>query len=580
MRFRGFRSAASLCVVGVTALGVTACSEEAVFGPDVSDSAETVAMTQLGPGLVPRAADASSAAAGEREPNFQLANGPVAGLNPLVTLQGQISLSLDGMGTLGPSGMIQVDKPAGATVGMAILFSATIPSFAGETIPDGTISLGGTPVNWDDSHAFAFFGGFFTGMSYHADVTSIVAPIVDAAPAGLVDIDVVEGPTSGVIDGEILAVIFDDPNQTTENTVALLFGGQKVEGDQFFISLADPIDTGDPPLALDMSLGISFGKQPSLPRQFSVVDVNGMRLTRSAGGQDDGIGMVPSNGALITVGGIGDSNDNPPNPNAFPFGPRSDDELYSLLPFVEDSDQLILVETDNPSDDDNIFVAAFFLTVEAQVTTTEPPSNEPPTAVASVAEMVECAGDATTVDLDGSGSTDNDGAIVSWQWFEGADEIATGEVTTVDLSLGTHAITLRVTDGEGATDEVEVTVEIEDTTPPELAFEVEPDMLWPPNHKMRQVVAGQVSDACHGTADLTFDVTSNEAINDRGDGNTEPDWDVGDNGDGTFVLFVRAERDGRRTGRVYTIEVTATDASGNEVVATAEVTVAHDQAKK
>ena len=41
--------------------------------------------------------------------------------------------------------------------------------------------------------------------------------------------------------------------------------------------------------------------------------------------------------------------------------PRSDDELYNLIPFVKNGDTSITVDTLNPSNDDNIFFAGFFL---------------------------------------------------------------------------------------------------------------------------------------------------------------------------------------------------------------------------
>ena len=127
-------------------------------------------------------------------------------------------------------------------------------------------------------------------------------------------------------------------------------------GDTFNVGLAEPLDKSDPNLVLDMSLGISFGYQGS--GQYSVIDVNGTRMTTSAGGQDDG---YSGNGGLITVGGIGDSNTNPSNPYAGPSNYRTDDELYNLLPFVNTGDTSIRVDTVNPSNDDNIFFAALFV---------------------------------------------------------------------------------------------------------------------------------------------------------------------------------------------------------------------------
>jgi hypothetical protein len=167
--------------------------------------------------------------------------------------------------------------------------------------------------------------------------------------------------TTARVDGEILVVVFDDPTQARIQTIVLLFGAQATTGDRFAITLAEPIDPASPGALADMGLGIGYGFQGT--EQYSIVDVNTERLTTSAGGQDDG---APTNGALITAGGLDDSNDNPADPFALPNGdPRFDDELYSLLPFLELTDTSIVVDTLNPSNDDNILFAYFQLSTSA-----------------------------------------------------------------------------------------------------------------------------------------------------------------------------------------------------------------------
>lgn len=269
---------------------------------------------------------------------------------PIVNQTGHISLSIDGQGTLFDTGFMLVNKPVGATVRSAYLAAASTGG-TGRILNNTDVRIDNSFVTWSVSTPSSIFS-----WNHWADVTSLVKSKIDNHPPGLINFLVTEIGSAG-IDGEVLAVIFDDPNQTTNNTVTLLFGAQAVGGDTFTISLANPIDKSDPNLALDMSLGISFGFQPS--GQFSQVDVNGTRMTTSAGGQDDG--RVAAAGALLTVGGIGDSNNNPSNPFANADTPRSDDELYSLLPFVNDGDTSITVFTQNPSNDDNIFFAALNL---------------------------------------------------------------------------------------------------------------------------------------------------------------------------------------------------------------------------
>jgi hypothetical protein len=303
----------------------------------------------------------------------------IASISPVVTEYGLISLSIDGRGSLEMDHIIQVEKPEGATVRSAYMAAAST-GLTGYQIMDDEILIEGQGVAWD-----MVLLGAFGALNHWADVTALVAPIVDAAPAGIIDITVTES-NPALVDGEILVVIFDDPNQTSSNTVVLLFGAQEVTGDTFAIGLADPINLATPGLVLDLSLGISYSYQVG-DQQYSEVDVNGQRMTTAAGGEDDG---QSANGALLTVGGIGDTNDNPPDPWSLPnFDFRYDDELYNLIPFVNDGDTSIQVFTRNPSYDDNIFFAALFLGATTAVVGEG--------AVLGPASATNCVGDPHTV---------------------------------------------------------------------------------------------------------------------------------------------------------------------------------------
>jgi len=59
--------------------------------------------------------------------------------------------------------------------------------------------------------------------------------------------------------------------------------------------------------------------------------------------------------------------------------------------------------------------------------------------------------DSETITLDGSGSYDPDGDISSYEWSEDGSSIGTGKVISYDFAVGTHNVTLTVTDNEGAT---------------------------------------------------------------------------------------------------------------------------------
>lgn len=276
-------------------------------------------------------------------------------LTPMVTENGYINLSLDALGTTNSSGYIQVNKPANATVRSAYLIAAST-GFSKVMLSDGDITIDGASVIWSST-----LNSSISSYNHWADVTSLIKHKLDASPAGLVDFLITEN-NSYSIDGTILAVIFDDPGQTELNTIVLFFGAQDVNGDNFYIRYAEPINLADPKLRLDFSLGISYGYQSS--SQYSIIEVNGKRLTTSAGGQDDG---TASDGALITVGGIGDVNTNPVDPLATPTNCRDDDELYNLIPFVAHGDTITHVFSQNPSNNDNIFFAALFSSVTSIV---------------------------------------------------------------------------------------------------------------------------------------------------------------------------------------------------------------------
>lgn len=281
------------------------------------------------------------------------------------TESGQISTSIDGVGTNSSSATVQVDKPSsGATVRRAFLLAASAPEFSppANELSDVTLSSGSSSLTISRGDYDNLVDGTNFEENGRIEITSFISSVVDPAPAGMVDITVEENDPSD-IEGSILVVIFDDPSVSESRSVSLVFGSQDTGGDSFSIGLADPFD--DASQDIEMSLGISFGFQPQSPDQTSLIDVNGSRMTSSAGGQDDcdiyEVGEeLCENGALLTVGGVGDDSANPDDPNNdAPADARVDDELYTLDEFVDNGATQITVETENPSDDDNIFFAGF-----------------------------------------------------------------------------------------------------------------------------------------------------------------------------------------------------------------------------
>ena len=96
------------------------------------------------------------------------------------------------------------------------------------------------------------------------------------------------------------------------------------------------------------------------------------------------------------------------------------------------------------------------------VPTLTPQPNELPVANAGPDQAVAIKGKAVTatVALDASASRDPDGTIVSYQWRLGSVVIATGRTASVNLGIGSHTITLQVTDDDQASSEDQVTIEV------------------------------------------------------------------------------------------------------------------------
>jgi hypothetical protein len=231
------------------------------------------------------------------------------------------------------------------------------------------------------------------------------------------------------------------------------------------------------------------------------------------------------------------------------------------------------------------------------------PPNLPPVADAGTDVTAECAGDLTPVALDGTGSSDPDDDTLTYAWA-----VADGSGASIDdpadptptgwFPHGATLVTLTVTDGEGGLDTDDVLVVVSDTTAPVLACTTDLAVLWPPDHRMQPVrITLGVTDACTDAEDFTVvcQVSSNEADNAMGDGNKPGDVNGSDGNTApvpvaltydeerglfTGVVLLRAERNGGKGGRIYSIACEVTDPSGNAASASCVVLVPHDKGKK
>lgn len=208
--------------------------------------------------------------------------------------------------------------------------------------------------------------------------------------------------------------------------------------------------------------------------------------------------------------------------------------------------------------------------------------NHPPVADAGPDQTVEQTTHAgAEVTLDGSGSSDPDDDPLTYLWTYGSwsSDLVN---PTLTLPLGTHAITLEVSDGT-LTDTDTVDITVQDTTPPVMEISEEQLVLWPPNHKYHTITIADfvisVTDNCDATVGIDdiviTKVTSDEPedVKGNGDGKTVDDIVIVD----SQTVDLRAERQGRGNGRVYTIYFEVTDASGNTATGLVTVWVPHDQ---
>ena len=111
----------------------------------------------------------------------------------------------------------------------------------------------------------------------------------------------------------------------------------------------------------------------------------------------------------------------------------------------------------------------------------------------------------------------------------------------------------------------------DDEAPKLTAISATPVVLWPPNHKMRDVMINYTAtDDCGVTS--TLSVSSSDPINGGSDGDQAPDWEIVD---GQHVRL-RAEKANNGQARYYTIKISVSDGCNASVDTSITVVVAHN----
>jgi hypothetical protein len=151
---------------------------------------------------------------------------------------------------------------------------------------------------------------------------------------------------------------------------------------------------------------------------------------------------------------------------------------------------------------------------------------------------------------------------------DGSETVVSGNYASATITTeGTHNVTYYAVDNAGNMESSKsMTVKI-DKTPPVLNLSTNPNILWPPNHKMTDVtIGGGASDNLSGVDSVTFTVKDEY-------GTVQPSI----SGFNTSIALEAWRNGSDKDGRHYTITATATDAAGNKSTASTEVLVPHDQ---
>lgn len=215
--------------------------------------------------------------------------------------------------------------------------------------------------------------------------------------------------------------------------------------------------------------------------------------------------------------------------------------------------------------------------------------NMPPAAAIAAPAVVECdRPGAGAVTLDAGDSNDPDaeaggpGRPEQFEWFKapgGPDErlLGVGPHLELVLPLGEHRLAVRVTDSAGESDAAEAVVTVRDSVAPILSLTTRPGSLWPPDHRLVPVgVRWEAVDRCDPFPSVRLTAAGSNEPDDApggGDGATIDDVRGADLGTADLEVWLRAERDGMGSGRLYTLWYAALDAAGNVGAATVGVPV-------
>jgi hypothetical protein len=112
----------------------------------------------------------------------------------------------------------------------------------------------------------------------------------------------------------------------------------------------------------------------------------------------------------------------------------------------------------------------------------------------------------------------------------------------------------------------------DDNTPPAIDLAILRPTIWPANKKMVLAATVSVEDNCDPGPWVDITVDSTDPQKPPKPKKIRPNWEIIEEG-GIWQIWLRAENDGHRQARVYTINVAAVDQASHGARATGTVTV-------
>lgn len=224
--------------------------------------------------------------------------------------------------------------------------------------------------------------------------------------------------------------------------------------------------------------------------------------------------------------------------------------------------------------------------------TITPAANNAPVAHAG---SDDTKNEGTTVNLNGSGSSDPDGDGLTYHWTQAggpstvtlSDPNSTTPSFTAPVVLSgvqdDYTFSLVVTDDYTFNPKSSVagtvTIHVLNSNAPPQCHLAQPSVarIWPPNHTMTPVAITGISDSDAEFNNVTLDitrVTQDEPIDGLGDGDTSPDAVM--QGTPADSVLLRGERKGGGNGRVYRVGFSASD-GWESCTGSVKVTVPHDR---